>query len=212
MTPRRILTAVVGWVGVAALAVAVAVAVAPATTVELLPAVGSLTELLAEFDGQLLLVAAAAFAGSLAVVFSRVGVSATEATDAAMDGRDGQPAEAVTVPTETITGSGLDRAFDRVRGASLDSTVDRLRGMAVAVERTTAGVDPETARDRVRHGEWTDDELAAAVLGEAVPVPVVARLRAWLDEEREARRRLRRTVAAVEARLDDDGPSGGGSA
>lgn len=213
MSSRRILTAVAGWLGVAALAVAVAVAVAPETTAQQLPAVESLTETLGAYDGRLLLVAVAALAGLLAVVFSRVGVSAAEATDSAMDGRNGRPVEAVAVPAETITGSGLDRTFDRVQEtASLDGAVDRLRGMAVAVERTTAGVDPETARERVRRGEWTDDDLAAAVLGEAVPVPVGARLRAWLDEERETRRRLRRTVAAVETRVDDDGSTGGESA
>lgn len=213
MTPKRLLAAVVWTLGVAALAVAAGVAVAPAATTELLPAVGSLTELLWGFDERVLLAAVAAVTGLLALAFSRVGVSGDPATEPAMDGRRGQAVEAVAVPPETITGSGLDRAFDQVRDTDeLAGVAGRLRATAVAVERTAAGVDRETARDRVARGAWTDDDLAAAVLGESVPVPVVARLRAWLDEEREARRRLRRTVTAVETRLEDGSTGGEGGA
>lgn len=211
MTPRRLFEAVVWTFGVAALVVAAGVAVAPTATTGLLPAVGSLTELLWGVDERVLLAGVAAVTGLLALGLSRIGVSGDPATDPAMDGRRGQAVEAVAVSPETLTGSGLDRTFDRVRDTDgLDGVTERLRATAVAVERTAAGVDRETARDRVARGAWTDDDLAAAVLGESVPVPVVARLRAWLDEEREARRRLRRTVAAVETRLDDDSVGGEG--
>lgn len=112
---------------------------------------------------------------------------------------DERPPEATSVDPTTVSGYATDRAIGRVD--SLDDARalrDDLRETAVDALRV-AGDDPETARRRLEQGEWTDDDLAAGFLGETVPVPLLARLRGWLDGAAEGRRRLDRSVDAVAA-------------
>lgn len=59
-----------------------------------------------------------------------------------------------------------------------------------------AGVTDAEAAAAVRRGAWTDDGLAAAVTGDRRPP--AARLRLWLAPVRERRRRVERTVTAIE--------------
>jgi uncharacterized protein (DUF58 family) len=185
--------------------VATAVAVAPDQTTRLFPALTRVTEPIGGVESRLLLAGTAAVVGGLATLLARAGGMQTT-TDPAVDGRRSRPVEAVAVPATTITGETLQRRFDQVQNTDeLDGVVEQLRSLAVAVERTAAGVEESTARERVATGEWTDDDLTAAVLGESVSTPVVARLRGWLDGDREARRRLQTAVAAIESRLDGDG-------
>ncbi len=110
-----------------------------------------------------------------------------------------RPPEAVSVDPATVSGAPTDRAIADV--ASLDDARelrDDLRETAVDALRA-AGESQEQARERLERGDWTDDDLAAGFLGEAVPVPLLARLRGWLDESAEGRRRLIRSVDAVAA-------------
>jgi hypothetical protein len=74
----------------------------------------------------------------------------------------------------------------------------RLELAEVAVETyaDTANISPSAAKQAVRRGEWTGDDLAAGVL--AGEVSGRARLRLWLTPERERRRRIARTVRAIE--------------
>lgn len=112
-------------------------------------------------------------------------------------GADERPPEATSVDPATVSGYTADRAIEDV--ASLDGARelrDDLRETAVDALRT-AGESNEDARQRVERGEWTDDDLAAGFLGDAAPIPLLARLRGWLDEGAEGRRRLRRSVDAV---------------
>ena len=63
------------------------------------------------------------------------------------------------------------------------------------------GREPERVERALANGTWTDDDLAAAVLDEAVDPPkrsVRERLRDWLVPERAMRERTRRAVAAVD--------------
>ena len=205
---RRFVRGSVGAVGVGLAVVAATVAVAPEWATRLFPALTRVTEPLGGVESRLLLAGTAAVVGALAALLARAGGTQTTA-DPTVDGRRDRPVEAVAVPTATITGAALQRTFDRVRNTDeLDGVAEQLRSLAVAVERTDTGVEASTARERVTTGEWTDNSLAAAVLSEGVPTPVVARLRGWLDGEREARRRLQTTVAAIETRLDGDRSGG----
>lgn len=75
----------------------------------------------------------------------------------------------------------------------------RLVDSAVRVVTTRRGLTDETARDRVRSGEWTDDAVAAAFLASDRPQPIGERLRGAVDPGAAYRRRVRRTVTAIEA-------------
>ena len=190
----RLFWIVVTTVGLSALGGAVAVAVAPERVVATLPALEPVVGAASEFDGTILLAVTAGFVGLAATLLSRSGRAPSETTDQRMDARRSRPVESVAVRPGTVTGDGIDRTYDAVE--------ESLRSTAVAVEAVAAGVDRETASERVADGEWTDDEVAAAVLGDSVPLPVTARLRGWLDTEAETRRRLRRTVDALDRRME----------
>lgn len=112
-------------------------------------------------------------------------------------GSEERPPEATNVDPATVSGYTADRAIGDV--ASLDGARDLrddLQETAVDALRA-AGESPEGARRRIEQGEWTDDDLAAGFLGDAAPIPLLARLRGWLDGGAEGRRRLRRSVDAV---------------
>lgn len=114
-------------------------------------------------------------------------------------GEGERPPEATSVDPATVSGAAADRAIADV--ASLEEARELrgdLRETAVDALRA-AGESPDDARERLDRGEWTDDELAAGFLGDAAPVPLLARLRGWLDESAEGRRRLTRSVDAVAA-------------
>jgi len=105
--------------------------------------------------------------------------------------------ESVSVDPATVTGYATNEAVNGVE--SLDDARqyrNDLRETAVAALQA-GGESPEVARRRIEQGAWTDDDIAAGFLGDAVPVPLLARLRGWLDEAAEGRRRLVRSINAV---------------
>jgi len=114
------------------------------------------------------------------------------------------PPEAVTVETATPTAAALDARVDRaVAGdeAALASVRDRLASVATDRLVRYRGDAPAAAQEAVAAGTWTDDRVAAAFLsGSRGPIySFGSRLRLWLDPETERRRRLDRTVGAVDA-------------
>lgn len=81
-------------------------------------------------------------------------------------------------------------------GESWAGVRSRLAATAVETYASAVGATRDDARRAVVRGDWTDDSLAAgAVTGN---VPVAARLRLWLVPRRERRRRVERTVSALE--------------
>ncbi|MFB6193689.1 MAG: hypothetical protein ABEI75_01370 [Halobaculum sp.] len=205
---RRVLTAAVAAAAVAVLAVAVGLALAPTATLGVLPAPERVLAASREFGGRIAVGVVGAALVSLAWRFA--GSGGRIRTDDRLDTTRGPPPETVAVDPRTVAGGGIDERLARLAERGEPGAVgDLLRERAVAVERTT-GVDRETARDRVARGAWTDDRLAAAVIGEETPVPVAARLRAWLDPAGETRRRVRHTLDALDDRLDGVEPTDGG--
>jgi hypothetical protein len=204
----RVFAGLAAFGGIGTLAVAVAIGIAPDRVVEAVPVLNPLVAATRDLGGQVVLAAASAAVGLVATYLSRRGrTSPDRATDPVLDARRTRPAETVTVDPGTVTGGAIQSAYDDVStAAELDAVAADLRETAVAVEEAVTGVDHRSAARRVEAGKWTDDAVAAAVLGEEAPLPVTARLRAWLDPEAEVQRRLRRTVAAVETRLDGGGP------
>ncbi|MBP1987175.1 DUF7269 family protein [Halolamina salifodinae] len=185
----------------ALLGVAAALLLAP----ELLaPAEDALTpvyDLLAEYDtNQLLMTAVGGIvAMALFVVAIRKFSGASGEADPVLVADDQRPPESVSVDPATVSGYAADEAIERVDSLEDARALrDDLRESVVAALQT-AGESPEAARHRIEQGSWTDDDLAAGFLGDAAPVPLLARLRGWLDEAAEGRRRLVRSVDAVAA-------------
>ncbi|MFC7142155.1 hypothetical protein ACFQMA_20250 [Halosimplex aquaticum] len=121
------------------------------------------------------------------------------------------PPETVTAPDRTLVADDFDAAVERANDGderAMDQIRERLRRLAVArLERD--GWDDGSAAEAVASGEWTDDRTAAAFLSDAgATVPSLrSRLGLWLDPATERERRIRRTVAAIDA-LPDTGPAG----
>ena len=109
--------------------------------------------------------------------------------------------EAVTDDRQRITAAGLDASLRRSTadgGSQFLTARQALARTAVGVYAEHERVDPATARAAVEGGEWTDDRTAAAFLAEGEPTPtVLERVRLWLTPERERRRRVDRTIAAI---------------
>ncbi|WP_336337495.1 DUF7269 family protein [Haloarcula brevis] len=192
MRPR---TVVFGTVGLLATAVAVALVVAPAVVGESLVAVlGSVAPTTALLAGSLVVGLCAALAGWL-------GGRGTDGAASAFDVAGDSPPEAVTATEGRLVAADVDAAIDdAVAGddAAMDAVTERLTAAAATAHAIGAGVSQEAARRAVRAGTWTDDAVAAALLAPEEPQSLVARLRLWLDPESERRRRIRRTVDAIE--------------
>jgi len=94
----------------------------------------------------------------------------------------------------------------RCRSPSTETVRATLRRGAVQRTRTRLGHDEETASAIVDAGEWTDDPVAAAFLSEGTPYPVTERLRAAVDPGNAYRRRVRRTLDAIQ--YPEDGSTG----
>ncbi len=88
------------------------------------------------------------------------------------------------------------------RNESAAAVRRRLVDGAVRVVTTKRGLATDAAREAILAGTWTDDPVAAAFLAEDLTQPPRERLRAAVDPGAAYHRRVRRTLAAIEA-LDD---------
>ena len=157
--------------------------------------------------------------GTRAFVFGLVGVGCllwvvSAPRSAAAD--DGGP-ETTFPPVEARPGDespAVGDGFDRNLEASLaaaaegldgDEVRTDLRSLATDAVAGVEGVSRQAARRRVADGEWTDDRAAAAYLaGEGAP-SLGRRLRSRVRPGATRRRRVERTVRAIEALLEDGG-------
>lgn len=118
----------------------------------------------------------------------------------------GQPPE-YTEGTEPLSGTELSSVIER--GGEQAREAGRIEaGLTVVrpilretlVDVLAAGDhDQEEAAAAVSNGDWTDNQVAAAVLSESVSSPqsVAGRLRGWLFPERELRRRVEVAVSEM---------------
>ncbi|WP_436935866.1 DUF7269 family protein [Halovenus marina] len=198
-------TRLAGTAGVSLTLLGVAVLVVPETTTRL-PGVEQLIEIVGTRDP-----AAVALVLTLVVTLS-VAVTARNS-----DPRDQTPAErrfeqlcsrppeAVSADRQAVAGEGYDQAVTRavtLGGESLDDLRETLQALAVDVCVETEGWTTAEARRAVRGGTWTRDPLAAAFLSgsDGPSTSVVASLRLWVAPARERRRRVDRTLSAIERR------------
>ncbi|MGB9954637.1 MULTISPECIES: hypothetical protein [unclassified Haloarcula] len=191
----RLRTVVFGTVGLLATAVAASLLFAPTAAGESLVAVvGSVAPTTALLTGSLTVGLCAVLAGWLGGL---LGGSSPTTFDVALD----SPPEDVTATESRLFAADIDAAIDdAVAGddAAMDTVTERLTAAATTAYAIGAGVSQASAHQAVRAGTWTDDAVAAALLAPDEPQSLLARLRLWLDPESERRRRIRRTVDAIE--------------
>ncbi|ELY71407.1 hypothetical protein C489_00526 [Natrinema versiforme JCM 10478] len=120
---------------------------------------------------------------------------------------EGVPPESGVNRAETAVGRETQRtitaaAQGQYRCRTNESARDvrrRLVEGAVRVVVTKRGLAADAAREAVRSGTWTDDPVAAAFLADGGRQPLGERLRAAVDPGAAYQRRVRRTLAAIEA-------------
>lgn len=103
--------------------------------------------------------------------------------------------------TGRVPGDEVDRLLATIASigaADSAAVVDRLERVAVATIAREAGCSPETARERLSEGTWTDDETAAAFFATGAPRPTVReRFRGVVRGESTRRRRAERAIDAL---------------
>lgn len=122
--------------------------------------------------------------------------------DQYVDATDDRP-ESVTTDKRALTARELD---DKLLTAATEggerfrSVRETLVNTAVAVRANATELDSDRAREEIRRGEWTDDRVVAAFLSGAdgPTPPLLSRFRLWLVPVRERRRRIERSLAAIE--------------
>lgn len=115
---------------------------------------------------------------------------------------------AVAVETAQLLESGTDEWYRCWDGTSTATVRERLADGAVRTLRAKRGLERRAAREAVRSGTWTDDDVAAAFLADADDVrqPVGEQLRATVDPGGAFDRRVERTLTAIDSIADDSRP------
>ena len=195
MSSRR---AVLGGVGAVAAATAFGLAVAP--EIADVPPIDTLVALTAGLDRtQAVLLASTVVAGY--VVLARAAGGQSESPPDLFDRACRNPPETPTTHTTAQTAARTDATIDRaVTGEQRAVTEVRhsLAATAAAVHAAATDTDRTRAEAAIEAGEWTEDPVAAAFLASSESPPIGARLRLWLTPRRERRRRIERTLAAIE--------------
>lgn len=111
------------------------------------------------------------------------------------------PPEVVSAPDTTLVAASADATFEEAVDGdddAMSALVEQLGATAATTYALAADCDHETAQRAIAAGNWTDDDVAAALLAPGTTQPLLARLRLWLDPESERERRVRRAVSAID--------------
>ncbi|SFC51298.1 hypothetical protein SAMN05444422_109166 [Halobiforma haloterrestris] len=135
---------------------------------------------------------------------------ATDLQDGGVDRNAGsQAAASDTNVVGEVASERVERTIESLkRGSRTDreteAVVDDLRETLRTVE-TAKGRSDEVAAERIRAGDWTDDRIAAAFLGDASAgrLSIWHRLRMWLFPGQTFEQRLERTLAELERYATD---------
>lgn len=167
---------------------------------------GELASGLAEMEQPTLLV----FVGLLPGLYLLAAAYGGSRAPAGESGATQRFEQAISHPPETVTAQPQLLAAATIHGEietametgdrRLEEVRDLLRETAASAYAEAADVSETRAAEIVERGRWTRDTTAAIFLAdEDGPEPTLrARLRLWLTPERERRRRLDRTVQAIE--------------
>lgn len=167
--------------------------------------VETIVDLIGERDPAQLLLGTTALAGLVLLVaaHSSQETARNSTVDELFEGMDTTPPEAVTADNQHLVGEQLNQQIQygiESGGKQLRDTRDWLATAAVHAAIMAGDHTYEEAKTAVEQGTWTDDKIAAAFLaGPTGPSPTLAsRLRLWLAPARERRRRIERTMTAIE--------------
>lgn len=202
----RTRVALFGAIGVVTTGVGLAVLFAPGLVRAAGPA-DAVLDAIVGAERRFVMLAAALVVGTGLVVIARSSPgpagsgTGTVATDRFET--DANRPETVTVDRRTVTASRVDDRFEtavREGGAQLREVRTQLSTVAAGAHAAATGRSRDTARAAVARGEWTPDPVAAMFLAtRGGPEPGVrSRLALWLVPRRERRRRIERTIAAIE--------------
>jgi len=133
--------------------------------------------------------------GVVAVLAGAVPWQRSRANSEGVDPSEGAPERSTDDRHTDRLGTGVGVAV-REGGEPWERVRSGLTELAVEAYADAENISPAVAEQAVQRGEWTGDDLAAGVL--AGSVSGRARLRLWLTPERERRRRIARTVRAIE--------------
>jgi hypothetical protein len=200
----RARVAVFGALGVLVTAFGVALLVAPSAVTAAGP-VEALVVAVGDRDPTHSLLAASLIAVLYVAVTARSNgrSDGRSADDDAFERAVSAPPEEVTAGSRQLVGEQRDRqvrAGIEGGGPPLREVRGWLSVTAVSAYAEAAKLSREEARTAVERGTWTDDRLAAAFLAGAdgPTASLTPRLRLWLAPARERRRRIERTLSAIE--------------
>jgi len=193
-----------GAVGVVATGFGLLVLVAPDLVRGVGP-IGSVLDAVVTADQRLVMLVTGLLVGGSLVVTARSRQDPEDGSDSTAEMRfeTGKPPEAVTADRRTVVASHVDDALEgaiQQGGPRLQETRSQLSAAAAGSYAAATGSSREVARAAVANGEWTRDPVAAMFLAtDGGPEPDVrSRLALWLVPRRERRRRIERTIAAIE--------------
>lgn len=111
------------------------------------------------------------------------------------------PPESVTVHDDRLAGRGIDQDIDAAiseGGDELRVLREQLRSLAITIYGDSMNAPKSVARDAVEAGDWCQDSTAATFLAADPDPPFRVKLRLLVFPTRERRRRIDRTIAAIE--------------
>lgn len=203
----RVRSVVFGVIGMFATGFGVALLVAPEVLLDIGPVEGLVTAV-SETDPTTVGLAAGLVAGVYLGVTARSRpepdtIPSVTSADSRFDMAAVRPPEEVTTNPQRLVASSLDAEVDRAvenGGKPLRTLRSKLFQVATAVYVDATGVEMDSAQAAVAHGEWTQDPAAIAFLTgpEGPRPPLRMRVRRWLTPASERRRRIERTIAAIE--------------
>lgn len=145
--------------------------------------------------------------GAVVISYLAIGLRRpSETPDHSPDRRRFDRATAIAASGESVDRNGtvagdldIDGAIES-GGSSLRAVRDELRRTAVGVYTDLYGTSEQAATTAVDRGEWCHDPVASAFLaGESGPSFSLGRqFRLFLTPKRERRRRIERTITAIE--------------
>jgi hypothetical protein len=200
----RLRVALFGTIGAVATGFGLLILVAPDLVRGAGP-IGSVLDAVVTVDQRLVMLVTGLIVGGSLVVTARSRQDPEGRSDSTAEMRfeTGKPPEAVTADRRTVAASHVDDALEgaiQQGGPRLQETRLHLSTAAAGAYAAATGSSSEVARAAVASGEWTRDPVAAMFLAtDGGPEPDVrSRLALWLVPRRERRRRIERTIAAIE--------------
>lgn len=157
--------------------------------------VADLTGVVAEAGSTQLLLVLGFLTALLVGVAARPGSRPADPTGTAQFAETGDRRTAADSGGESLLGADVETAI-REGGSAWQRVQKTLIDTAMSAYAQREGIPQSAAVRAVEQGRWTDDQLAAGVTRGRVSRR--AQVRLWLVPERERRRRIERTTAAIE--------------